>query len=113
MGAFGSAHCAHCVFFRKTDFRHTNITRLKYSIHESNDGKLIIQYYFQVACIVKVTLSVGWLVGGSVGGLVSLSKKFLLFSIAPGLIKGEDEDGARRKKAPSLLKSPKSHWGRG
>ena len=55
-------------------------------------------------------MSVGWLVGRLVGRSVC-QKKILLFSVAPGLIKGEDEDGARRKKAPSLLKSPKSHWG--
>ena len=58
-------------------------------------------------------MSVGRSVGRLVGRSICPWTKFLLFSIAPGLIKGEDEDGARRRRAPSLLKSPQSHGGGG
>ena len=59
---------------------------------------------------MSVGLSVCRSVGLSVGRSV---EKIFFFSIAPSLIKGKDEEGARRRKDPSLLKSPKSHRGGG
>ena len=70
-------------------------------------------------CIFKlrkgdpISANVGLSVCRSVGRSVGPWKKFLFFSIAPSLIKGKDEEGARRRKDPSLLKSPKSHRGGG
>ena len=71
-------------------------------------------------------MSVGLLVCRSVGLSVCLSvcqsvrrKKFLLFSRAPSFIKGEDEVGARRRRAPvssrapSLIKEGARRTGRG